>query len=179
LTILDIGSICDVACLESSALRVEKHLSELFPLEAFVGLRVIAELGRFLVHDATALLTKVASKGNWSAEEACDLDNCCIQYVLNDGLYGSFGGVAAKVAPELVGAHCQRSTRRSRFVGPMQDAFDVVLMDVMMPELEVGESILWKQTGAHTSASKALHANDEGMQKAATWYYMEEGTPLS
>jgi len=52
--------------------------------------------------------------------------------------------------------------------GPTCDGFDVILEKHMMPELEEGEWILWRNMGAYTSAAGC---NFNGFPLAKKWYY--------
>ncbi|KAJ1452429.1 pyridoxal-dependent decarboxylase [Pelagophyceae sp. CCMP2097] len=99
------------------------------------------------------------------AEDVCD-------YLISDGLYGSFNCVVydgAKPRAWLVPGPTlppMESTAliRSTVFGPTCDSMDCVFKDVMLPQLRVGDWLLFPHFGAYTLAGAT---NFNGIQAAA------------
>ena len=137
----------------------------------FPETKVIAEPGRFFAHDACTLVTRVVSKA-----EISEHGKRKIRYHINDGLYGSFNCLlydhAALVEPFLLDDSCQNDVKVPCSVfGPTCDGFDKIseLIETL-PELNVGDLILWPKMGAYTSAAAT---NFNGFATPQYLYYKQ------
>lgn len=159
---------------------ISADLSRLFPEADWPELRIIAEPGRFFAHSAAALLTKVIAKAEVTEGTGKDddvEDEPTFRYYLNDGLYGSFNCLIfdhAEVSPELLDASWQkRPDRRCCIFGPTCDGFDMIVKETVLPELNEGDWVLWRDMGAYTSAAASKF---NGFPDAKVWYYAEAGS---
>uniref|UniRef100_A0A8C6SZK0 ornithine decarboxylase n=1 Tax=Neogobius melanostomus TaxID=47308 RepID=A0A8C6SZK0_9GOBI len=123
-----------------------KALDEFFPADS--GVRVIAEPGRYFVDSAFTLALNVfARKKVWNMLMSADgngLDTM-IMYYVTSGLHGAFGDI--KLYPDKKHLFCPRY--QSVIWGPTCDGADRI-MDVWMPELNIGDWILVDNFGAYT-----------------------------
>lgn len=116
-------------------------------------LRIIAEPGRFFAATAQTLVTTVVSV-------AGSLNHP--RYYINDGLYGAFNCLlydhASVPTPtvvrkgEVVSAE-EVPLFRSTLFGPTCDGFDVIAETLQLPQLQVGDRLVFANMGAYTSAA--------------------------
>ncbi|CAG2118902.1 unnamed protein product, partial [Medioppia subpectinata] len=117
----------------------------------FKNTTIIAEMSRFFTEYAFVLFTKIIAKRKTAQN---------IHYYLNDGIFGSFRDVyVSDRHPEpnflLINDWRRRPVNESIVWGPTCDSSDCVLRSIEMPELFVGEWVLWEGMGSHCySASK-------------------------
>jgi ornithine decarboxylase len=139
------------ATFRDHAADIAEVLEELFPCRS---LRVIAEPGRFFAAQSQALMTTVVSVAG-SAQGN--------RYYLNDGVYGSFNSLIydhAKVPKPIVlrdgklfdDAVAGQPGACTVF-GPTCDGFDLISNDLPLPQLQVGDRLLFPNMGAYTSAA--------------------------
>ncbi|GIX05262.1 MAG: ornithine decarboxylase [Planctomycetaceae bacterium] len=109
--------------------------------------RIIAEPGRAISADTCTLITQVIGKST--------RPNGRVQYIIDDGLYGSFSGkVYDHVDYPLIAEDMWLRPRYESLVaGPTCDSTDVVSCDQELPDLEIGELLLVPSMGAYTNAS--------------------------
>lgn len=119
---------------------LERHFGDL-------NIRLIAEPGRVISADTTTLVTSVIGKSV--------RPNGMTQYVIDDGIYGSFSGKIYDHTdfPMLVDHQAERTAYPCIVAGPTCDSTDVVCRDQNLPELEIGELLLVPTMGAYTNAS--------------------------
>ena len=135
------------------------------------SVRVIAEPGRYFAESTHTLLTKVLSR----ARVTDNKDTEMFRYYLNDGLYGSFNCIVydhATVTPHLLrpkdeGKCRENAAPRAALFGPTCDGYDQI-MEMEIPELQVGDWLLWENMGAYTTAAAT---NFNGFSKPQTYYY--------
>jgi len=110
----------------------------------FTSYRVIAEPGRFVCGSAVTLATRVIGKS---------MRDGIRWYYIDDGLYGSFSGKMYDHAdyPMYVSRTGERFT--STIAGPTCDSIDVPYEKISLPEMEIGDLLLFSSMGAYTSAS--------------------------
>jgi len=169
LSVLDIGGGLpgDKASFEQIAPIVGEKLDRLFSSADYPGLTIIAEPGRFFAHSSAHLVTKVYAKAKLPAADGTR-DVC--RYYLNDGLYGAFNCIIydhVSVKPELLNENGRPEVPCAIF-GPTCDGFDVVLEKHVLPELDEGDWVLWRNMGAYTVAAGS---GFNGFPKAKPWYY--------
>mmetsp|Transcript_82786 Transcript_82786/g.146238 ORF Transcript_82786/g.146238 Transcript_82786/m.146238 type:complete len:467 (-) Transcript_82786:38-1438(-) len=172
LRVLDIGGGLpgDEASFEQIAPMVAEKLDRLFSSSDYPGLRIVAEPGRFFAHSSAHLLTKVYAKAKLPAADGDVNGGDVCRYYLNDGLYGAFNCIIydhVSVKPELLRVSDRPEVPCAIF-GPTCDGFDVVLEKHVMPELEEGDWVLWRNMGAYTVAAGS---GFNGFPKALAWYY--------
>eukprot|EP00927_Polykrikos_kofoidii_P008669 TRINITY_DN1360_c0_g1_i1.p1 TRINITY_DN1360_c0_g1~~TRINITY_DN1360_c0_g1_i1.p1 ORF type:complete len:834 (+),score=116.60 TRINITY_DN1360_c0_g1_i1:73-2502(+) len=170
-------SLLELGCINESSAEsfaptasdIEALLARELPPAEFPGLRIIAEARHFISRHGVALMTKVISKESWT-QGSCrqndagtedGVNSAHMRYTLNDGLCGSFSCATAdalKVTPTLL-RHSEGGDQEKRllssFVGQSGQAFDVIIPEVMMPELAVGECIIWSSTDVSPAATEA------------------------
>ena len=139
-------------------------------------LRVIAEPGRYFACSAFTLCANVIAKRvmNQSAKQqqvdrealekvnpssAADVDTSkSIMYYINDGVYASFNCLFydhAEVAPILLKEHknddgSAECLYKSSIWGPTCDGLDLVVKEILLPEMHEKEFIVFKDMGAYT-----------------------------
>ncbi|KAF4661950.1 Mitochondrial 2-oxoadipate and 2-oxoglutarate transporter [Perkinsus chesapeaki] len=101
----------------------------------------------------------------------------------NDGLYGSFNCVLfdhQQVWPEVLVEEVEGRSKSTDanptcvLFGPTCDGFDMIMKDVThLPELEIGDHLLWRNMGAYTTAAAT---NFNGFDTPVYWYYRSSST---
>jgi len=133
---------------DKCARAINQQLEESFSSEEFPDIEIIAEPGRFMAASAFALYTTVIAKRR--------VLNNRFNYYLNDGVYGSFN---CKVfdhhnpEPIAVGKSSTEQGYMSVLWGPTCDSLDKVHDGVQLPELAVGDWLLFKDMGAYTCSA--------------------------
>jgi len=179
MTLLDIGggfpgssdthpypSFQDIAAVLAPA------LDDLFPAD--LGVRLIAEPGRYFAAESHTLAVCVYARRDVdlefqelglvnmkSSEESLPEDESMAKpdylYYVNDGVYGSFNCIFfdhAKVVPiPLKSKGDDDKLWRSTIFGPTCDSLDCISKNAMLPKLEVGEWMYFKEMGAYTVAA--------------------------
>jgi len=160
------------ATFADHAADIREVLEELFPSPE---VRVIAEPGRFFVASAQAMLTTVVSAADAS---------CGSRYYLNDGLYGSFNCLLYDhaVVPAPVMLREGRAldgdsgdlgkAQKCTVFGPTCDGFDVISDTMELPQLRVGDHLLFPNMGAYTTAASTSF---NGFGPAACFVYESQG----
>jgi len=144
---------------EEMASVVTDALAQYFPEEDADGkkskVQVIAEPGRYYVASAFVLAATVIAKRTLKG----DSGEHRVMYYINDGVYGSFNcTIFDHVHPEPLAFLPldqleQRAVHPSTIWGPTCDSMDQVAKDVTLPELEVGEWMVFREMGAYTIAA--------------------------
>src|SRR5262249_218845 len=111
--------------------------------------RLLAEPGRFIVGDAVTLVVQVVGR--------CVRDEIKWYYI-DDGLYGSFSGKLYDHCDYPIAVEKEGRKELCVIAGPTCDSFDVVYQNRALPDLDVGDLILFDGMGAYTNAS-ATHFN--------------------
>ncbi len=150
LEVLDIGGGMpapyreSVLSLEAYCDMVQQSLSTHF---GDLPIRIIAEPGRVISAESTTLVTSVIGKSV--------RPNGITQYIIDDGLYGSFSGKIYDHVDFTILAEDQadRPTYPCVVAGPTCDSTDVVTKDQELPDLDIGELLLSLTMGAYTNAS--------------------------
>lgn len=152
MTLLDIGggfpgdndkNIDDVSLLVNQGL--ECHFADKV-------VRVIAEPGRFYVASAFTLVTNIQSKKNIYDATSGDVNH--IMYYINDGVYGSFNCLLYDhqvVKPILLQKPLDENKKfQSTVWGPTCDALDQLLVDIPLPDINIGDFLVFENMGAYT-----------------------------
>ncbi|XP_017061277.1 ornithine decarboxylase 1 [Drosophila ficusphila] len=123
---------------------VQRH----FPDER---VQIIAEPGRFFVAAAFTLVCKIHAKREVRSEDG-KLDT--IMYYLNDGVYGSFNCILYDHQVVTAEHYLEESDDlpllKSLIWGPSCDAFDKISEDLLLPNLNRGDLLGFRNMGAYT-----------------------------
>ena len=168
--VLDIGGgfgaqarLRDAAPIIRDALA--QHVAPWWP-----RLRVMAEPGRFFVERAATIFTPVIGK---HVRGVAGVRN----YFITDGLYGSLNCVLydGHDPPVTVfrRASAGRERRESNVWGPTCDSVDIVAKGILLPELEIGDCLAFRDVGAYT-VSGACDFNGMPMSTPITLYVGED-----
>lgn len=161
MNILDIGggfpgtSITKVSFEETSK-AVGEALDIHFPAIDELGnesdVTIIAEPGRFYVASAFTLATNIIAKRTVQMED----QQTAQMYYLNDGVYGSFNctifdhWIVEPTPFPIDESLDHRQTYLTTIWGPTCDSMDCIKRDVVLPEMHIGEWVLFKEMGAYT-----------------------------
>lgn len=116
-----------------------------------IYVNVIAEPGRFFVSSAYTLACNVHSK-----RDVVDTANGNVQQsmlFINDGLYGSFNCMLYDhqlINPIPLKTNYNRKDVKYTVWGPTCDAFDKISDEVTMPEMNIGDWMIFENMGAYT-----------------------------
>jgi len=116
--------------------------------------QVIAEPGRFYVSSAYTLACNIHSirKVIHTDPETGDAVNHRMYYI-NDGVYGSFNCILYDhqvVVPQPLGERPGAKYYESSVWGPTCDGLDQVIEQTMLPEMKVGDWLVFEDMGAYT-----------------------------
>mmetsp|Transcript_26050 Transcript_26050/g.35972 ORF Transcript_26050/g.35972 Transcript_26050/m.35972 type:complete len:806 (-) Transcript_26050:96-2513(-) len=133
---------------------INSALEENFPESE--GVRVIAEPGRYFAEASATLCTSVFGRRIRSKDKVgpgCDTH----AYWISDGLYGSFNCLLydhATISVRTLNTfEDETNFNKSTVFGPTCDGLDTVLRSVSLPELSVGEWLVFDNMGAYTKAA--------------------------
>ena len=135
---------------EDIAKRVNDAIEEFFEKEGSSGVHFIAEPGRFFAQKTHTLVLNVIGK-----KVIHENGEKIIMYYLNDGIYGSFGCIFFDHYQPVILPYNERDgvLHKSRLMGPTCDSIDLIVEEMMLPDLCVGEHIFAEDLGAYTIAS--------------------------
>jgi len=183
MTFLDIGggfpgtSITKVTFDEASK-AVNEALDIHFPATDEFGnasnITIIAEPGRYYVASAFTLATNIIAKRAVPME-----DQIAMMYYLNDGVYGSFNCTIfdhweVDPTPFPIDESFQsRQNHLTTIWGPTCDSMDCIKRDVIMPEMHIGEWVIFREMGAYTIAAGS---NFNGFVLPTLQYYVPSYT---
>jgi len=174
MTLLDLGggfpgvddeelSFADIAT------QLRPVLDELFPEDS--GVKIIAEPGRYMVAESHTLAVNVFSRRVTTVEcgDGEEAEKTFLYYI-NDGVYQSFNCILFDhyEPTPLVLAPKNTKMHRSTLFGPTCDSMDCIGKNIMLPELEVGDWLYFRNMGAYTAAA----ASTFNGFKAPTIYYI-------
>jgi len=135
--------------IDEVAMIINQSLDEFFPADE--GIKVIAEPGRYYVASAYTLITSIHSK---KLTQDNTKNETIYSYYINDGVYGSFNCQLYDhqvCNPKLLKPRNQDcKTFRSVIFGPSCDGLDTIAENIMLPQLDVGDCIIWENMGAYT-----------------------------
>ncbi|EDV59590.1 ornithine decarboxylase 2 [Drosophila erecta] len=149
--LLDVGGGfpgADDEMFEEIAHAVNTSVKLRFPDER---VRIISEPGRFFVEAAYTLICKVHAKREVRSQDG-KLDS--MMYYLNDGIFGAFAGMfyyPEEMAPELyLDEAASLPKLKSVLWGPSCDALDKISGHLLLPSLNPGDLLGFRNMGAYT-----------------------------
>jgi len=147
------------------ASKLSPALEKYFPS----GTKLIAEPGRFFVATSHTLVTNIISKKEITHEATRELSKRLATgekeqdrflYYVNDGVYGSFNNImfdhALPVPRPLSGAEGKDELFKATVFGPTCDGLDTIIKGTPLPDLEVGDWLVWPEMGAYTVAAASM-----------------------
>ncbi|XP_064364534.1 ornithine decarboxylase isoform X2 [Dromaius novaehollandiae] len=155
---------------------INPALDKYFPSDS--GINIIAEPGRYYVASAFTLAVniiakKVVLKEQAASDDEDDANDKTLMYYVNDGVYGSFNCILydhAHVKPVLQKRPKPDDSCYSCSIwGPTCDGLDRIVERFNMPELQVGDWILFENMGAYTVAAASTF---NGFQRPTIYYVM-------
>jgi len=115
-------------------------------LERFIrsDIKVICEPGRFISATPVTLVCSVIGKARRDGK---------IWYYLDDGLYSTFSGIVFDHCNYPIVTDRSGKGQVSVLAGPTCDSFDVLYDGIMIPEHNIGDTIVFPLTGAYCAVS--------------------------
>lgn len=178
--ILDIGGgfpgqkNVPVTFSETAAI-INAALDDFFPVTC--GTRIIAEPGRYYVASAFTLCANLIAKRVIQPENL-GLEDPAYMYYINDGVYGSFNCLifdhAEVKAVPLKEAKWQTISRCSVW-GPTCDSMDCIIEECQLPNLDVGDWLVFEDMGAYTVAAASTF---NGFQRPSLHFIASQSTWL-
>lgn len=161
--------------------EIEKH----FASNEFSELRIIGEPGSFYVETAFTVCTSIIAKKEVGSmkddhlkKAEADNDGVGFMYYINDGVYGCFNilfGDQNEFTPtplKKFGVSSQQQQQYpSNIWGPTCDGLDKVCELAYLPEMEIGDWIMWNDIGAY---SMACGSKFNGFRTSCVHYYISE-----
>ncbi|XP_040283402.1 ornithine decarboxylase 1 [Bufo bufo] len=156
---------------------INPALDKYFPVDS--GVKIIAEPGRYYVASAFTLAVNIIAKKVMLTEQSGsddEDDTLCpktLMYYVNDGVYGSFNCILydhAHVKPMLQKKpKLDEKYYSSSIWGPTCDGLDRIVERFDLPELQVGDWMLFENMGAYTVAASSTF---NGFQRPSLFYVM-------
>ncbi|KAJ2391966.1 Ornithine decarboxylase [Coemansia sp. RSA 2559] len=155
---------------------LSESIARHFPLSTHGAVRVIAEPGRYFVASAFSLAVNVVARRQVVRDRLPEYyrdgggvlnntaptrdENPAFMYYVNDGVYGSFNCImfdhqsprprVLTCAGKLVGDCCTASKYECSIWGPTCDSIDCIMPSGLLPELHVGDWLIFDGMGAYT-----------------------------
>ncbi|KAM9320103.1 LOW QUALITY PROTEIN: antizyme inhibitor 2 [Gastrophryne carolinensis] len=142
------------------------------------GVEIIAEPGRYYAASAFSLAVNIIAKrevylDNSGSDDEDGSPEKNIMYYVNDGVYGSFSCIFydhAHPKPILLKKPSpDQSLYSSCIWGPTCDGLDIIAENVQLPELYLGDWLLFENMGAYSVAASSTF---NGFQKTRIHYAM-------
>lgn len=155
---------------------INPALDKYFPPDS--GVRVIAEPGRYYVASAFTLAVNIiAKKMVWKEQNGSDDEDesneQTFMYYVNDGVYGSFNCILYDHAhvKALLPKRPKPDEKyySSSIWGPTCDGLDRIVERCSLPEMHVGDWMLFENMGAYTVAAASTF---NGFQRPSIYYVM-------
>lgn len=158
ISIIDIGGgfpgTDDKIKFDDIATRINDGIKDFFGGEVEnETIKFISEPGRYFAQKSHTLVLNVIGKKITSDENGEKV----IIYYLNDGVYGSFNCIHFDHASVTILPFNERNGKlyKSLIFGPTCDSIDLIVENVMLPELAIGEWAYVENFGAYTVAASS------------------------
>jgi ornithine decarboxylase len=177
LTLLDIGGgypghRAGRAFFEEIAAALNQSLDEHFPPSS--GVQLIAEPGRFFVHSACTLATNVIARRVQYVPDSKLPE--AYMYYLNDGVYSSFNCTLYDHYEPTVRLLKPAPSDAQQFPttmwGPTCDSMDCISRTQQLPEVQVGDWLVWDDMGAYTMAAASTF---NGFEPTRIYFHHGDG----
>ncbi|KAM6912423.1 ornithine decarboxylase [Xenentodon cancila] len=156
---------------------INPALDKYFPSDA--GVKVIAEPGRFYVASAYTLVVNIIAKkvvmdeDSVSDEEEQGTSDRTLMFYVNDGVYGSFNCILYDHAHCFPVLHKKPKPDEAMYPcsiwGPTCDGLDRIVEQCFLPDLQVGDWLVFENMGAYTVAASSTF---NGFQRPDIYYVM-------
>jgi len=134
-------------------------------------INVIAEPGRYFVAESHTLAVNVFAKR--TVEDESEPGGKKFLYYINDGVYQSFNCIFFDhvcPTPLVFSPGSRTQNYKCTIFGPTCDSMDCIGKDILLPELEVGEWLYFKNMGAYTTAAASPF---NGFKSHPNTYYIQ------
>uniref|UniRef100_A0A3B4BF97 Orn/DAP/Arg decarboxylase 2 C-terminal domain-containing protein n=1 Tax=Periophthalmus magnuspinnatus TaxID=409849 RepID=A0A3B4BF97_9GOBI len=152
--ILDIGGVCSNMLFQIKN-AVMAMVELYFPPSS--GVSLIAEPGSYFVSSAFTLAVNIISRENslpLSTDDPSPNDEPAFKYYLSEGVYGPFAGKLAETLITAPSVHKITTLDAPVFCstlwGPSGDDMDQIVEHCLLPELNVGDWLLFTNAGAYS-----------------------------
>uniref|UniRef100_A0A182JYN3 ornithine decarboxylase n=1 Tax=Anopheles christyi TaxID=43041 RepID=A0A182JYN3_9DIPT len=129
---------------------INRALDEFFPDNS---LEVFAEPGRYLCAAAVTNVTVIQGKRYFRTGNTIN----CVGYFLNDGMYGTFYSAKHRgLEPKVVVWKSLKDCgpmRETILFGPTCDGNDFFMSGIHLPELNIGDTLVFESEGAYASVN--------------------------
>uniref|UniRef100_A0A182RVB0 ornithine decarboxylase n=1 Tax=Anopheles funestus TaxID=62324 RepID=A0A182RVB0_ANOFN len=159
--------------IDRYAKAVNVAIDHYFPAE--LDIRIIAEPGRFYVASAVTLVSFVDSKRVLKEKQPDGTEKLRMYYYLNDGVFGTFYCTAHEAQPAIpiVERKVGAKEYSTSVWGPTCDVMDLILPDILLPELDIGDSVVFENVGAY---GQVLSCRFNGFAIPKVVAYLREST---
>ncbi|GFS50162.1 ornithine decarboxylase [Trichonephila clavipes] len=151
-----------------SKVVLQSAIDEFFPPESEVD--IISEPGRYFVTSAFTFFGSIIGKKEILVREPN------IMYFVNEGIYGLFVHKIfynVHITATPVKEYAPDSLKLCCIAGQTCDPLDILVESCMLPELEVGDWLMFPNMGAYTSACSTQF---NGFEKTGVKYIVSEET---
>ena len=158
-------------CFEDMAKAINSALDDFF--NEWQDLKVISEPGRFFVTTAYTLVTKVIAKKSLKDPIS---DEKTIRYTLNESIYNCFYNIwVDDVIPDptnfLLLNPKSNQPIRSTIMGHTCTELDTLSRHILLPELDIGETLIHPDMGAYTVTMAPGREGFCGFFKADVYFF--------
>lgn len=139
--------------IDKMAEIINSALDDYFPDPS---VKIIAEPGRFFVSSAFTLACNVHSiRTVETTDSNYNKPKVHYMYYINDGVYGSFNNILydhQQVEAQPLKEYSDSKLYSSSIWGPTCDGLDQVISEILLPELKIGDWLVFENMGAYTTA---------------------------
>ncbi|XP_053571236.1 antizyme inhibitor 1 [Bombina bombina] len=186
---LDIGGGFSGSSIQLEELNhaVSPLLGAYFPEES--GIRVIAEPGSYYVSSAFTLAVNIIAKKVVEHDQHLpsggkhNSDTPAFIYCMNDGVYGSFGSKLSENLNTVPSVHKRYKEDEPLFacslLGPSYDELDIIVDHCLLPELNVGDWIVFENMGSGSLNEQSAFSDFEkpslyNFMSFSDWYEIQD-----
>ena len=144
ISIIDLGGGFSNIMFEEITKEINRGINDFF---SNTNIKFIAEPGRLFSENTHTTVLNIINK---------KITNTQIIYYVNDGVYGSFNCLFfdhTKIKIKTLNQSKNSQKFTSTIYGPTCDSIDMIIENVELPELNVGDYIYVENMGAYTTAA--------------------------